>query len=528
MFGKINSLDKGSLWVLLAVVSAFVSYLVIAPPFFPSFGIALSLGLLSTIVMMFKEHKTRFDRVLYSFTIILSFFILFRSNGFITFLNILAILFLGSLLVLSRKEETRYGFLEFFLSPLTLFIKTFTTKSIYALHIDSLWKQHVHVSQEGISEVVKSLVVSGIILAIIIPLLASANPIFGQLVGDIFGIFNIRTLIEWMFNADRIVLVIRSLFFLLLVFFIPRMLTYLNKPMLGFSNTPNTVQAISLLLPKIIVSAVLLVFFITQAQLYFASKDTLLALGYTHSDYAREVFGQLTVVALVILAIIYNDKDKKTLSRYLTYMLVLEGFFLAGIALKSVYDYSVTWGYTHKRLWGYTGVFWITGVFGLFLYTYLGGLKNNFFVRRVILFSALTLAIVNMANFDALIFHYRKSVTHEGMDYLYLSKLSPDSQSYKDQLDLTKKIIVTGDKSTIEHMKARHAREVTIYKIQDLQRKYETLDIRHFNISEYAQYLQIKSVDTKALLEELESYRPGPEEPDLYYPRTQDGRPAGL
>ena len=518
MFQKLSSLDKGSVWVILAVLSALFSYLVIAPPYFPSLGWALSLGTLSTLVMILKENKTRFDRVLYSFTIILSFFIVFRANEFITFLNIIAMFFLGSLLILSRKEETRYGFLDFFLSPLTLFLKTFSIKSTYALQIDSVWKNNVHISQKRVSEVLLSLGVSFVILLVIIPLLASANPIFGKLIGDILGIFNLQTWLQWMVEADRIVLVIRSIFFLVLLFFIPRMLTYLNKPMLGFSNGVHQSQLIGLILPKIIVSAVLLVFFITQAQLYFASNETLLALGYSHSDYAREVFGQLTVVALVILAIIYNDKDKKTLSTYLTYILVLEGFFLAGIALKSVYDYSATWGLTHKRLWGYTGVFWITGVFGLFLYTYLGNLKNNFFVRRVILFSALTLAIVNMANFDALIFHYRKSVTHEGMDYIYLSSLSADAQSYKEQLDLTENRIVPGDKTSIEHMKARHAQQVILYRIEDLQRKYKTIDIRHFNISEYAQYMKIKSIDTEKLQEVLDARRPGPEEPDLYYP----------
>lgn len=104
--------------------------------------------------------------------------------------------------------------------------------------------------------------------------------------------------------------------------------------------------------------------------------------------------------------------------------------FLTFIALKSVYDYSYNWGFTYKRLWGYTGVFWILGVFAFFVYKYFKDLQDTYFVKGVILFSSLVLIGVNIANFDSLIFHYRKSVTHSGIDYLYLSGLSSDAESY--------------------------------------------------------------------------------------------------
>lgn len=104
------------------------------------------------------------------------------------------------------------------------------------------------------------------------------------------------------------------------------------------------------------------------------------------------------------------------------------------MALKSVNDYSNQWGFTEKRLWGYTGVFWMLFVLTSYSYTYFKQLQDILFVKVVIAITVLTLLAINIANFDYLTYHYRKSTTGQGVDHGYLAYLSADAYSYKEEL----------------------------------------------------------------------------------------------
>jgi hypothetical protein len=501
-----KNIDKGSIWILLAALSAIFSYSIIVPVDFPYLSVALTLAVLSSLVFFFKNNNSNFSRVLYLLTLVLSFFIFYRANGFSVFLNIVSIFLTGSLMALEQKEETNFGFLHFLTSPFILFFRSLQTKSIYALNFKPSLKNNIHIKKEVIAEIIKSSVISFIILLIIVPLLAQANPLFNRLVTNFIEIFNLRTLLErvsflWLIRID---------IFFMFLFFIPKLLTYINISTGEFKKIPNILNSFSLLMPKIIVGLVIFVFFITQAQLYFATNETLQALGYTNSQYAREVFAQLSIVALVILGLIYNDKSKSTWPKILTYILVLEGIVLAFIALKSVNDYSFNWGFTFKRLWGYTGVFWILGIFSFFLYKYFKNLKDTYFVKGVILFSGLVLIGVNIANFDSLIFNYRKSVTHRGIDYLYLSGLSSDAQSYSKQLQIIDNKINGTDKNSNEYYSVSPAAWNVLGKIDKLQKKYKNLDLRTLNLAEYFQYQKIKSINTQKY---YKSWQPQPYPP---------------
>lgn len=492
-----RNIDKGSIWILLAALSAIFSYLTIVFGHFPYLGIAISLATFSSLVFFFKSNKSSFNLVLYLLTLIFSFFIFYRANGFLIFLDTLSIFFLGSLIAFPRREESDFGFLHFLISPFTLFSRSLQTKSDYELNLKSLAKDNIQIKREGIAEIVKSLIMSSVILLVIVPLLASANPLFNKLVTDFIEIFNLQSLLEKLFSADYFVWLVRTGAFLILAFFIPRLLTYINTKAPELQKIPNLLSSFNLLIPKILVGLVIFIFFVTQAQIYFATDETLLSLGYTHSQYAREVFAQLSIVALVILGLIYNDKSKKTSSTILTYVLVLEGIFLTFIALKSVYDYSSNWGFTYKRLWGYTGVFWILGVFSFFLYKYFKDVKNTYFVKGVILFSGLVLVGVNLANFDSLIFNYRKSVTHKGVDYIYLSGISSDAQSYGEHLQILENKMNGIDKDSNEYYLVAPAAWRVLNNIDKLQRKYKDLDLRTLNLAEYLQFQKIKSIDTQ-------------------------------
>jgi hypothetical protein len=114
------------------------------------------------------------------------------------------------------------------------------------------------------------------------------------------------------------------------------------------------------------------------------------------------------------------------------------------MAYKSVFEYIDAWGLTHKRLYGLTFATWIAGIFVLFFIYYKNGDAISRFVRRTVIFSALLLILINILNFDYLIYHFGKANTGQGIDYTYLSTLSPDSLSYKEQFVKLEEVSLAG------------------------------------------------------------------------------------
>jgi hypothetical protein len=222
-------------------------------------------------------------------------------------------------------------------------------------------------------------------------------------------------------------------------------------------------------------------------------------MGYTYSQYAREVFAQLSIVVLIVFALIYNDRRKTSVSRYTSYLLIVQAYFLSLIALKSDVDYSSMFGFTYKRLWGFAGVFWIAGIITLFVSHYVKNTKNIVFIKHAVLLSFVTLIMVNIVNFDYLIYHYAKARTGSGIDHSYLARLSPDSQSYGTHL----RILMNDIQSNELYSDAGNMvlAEKLINKSVRLKEKYESeYDIRSFNLSEYRTYQEIKDMS-------LETYK---------------------
>ena len=96
-----------------------------------------------------------------------------------------------------------------------------------------------------------------------------------------------------------------------------------------------------------------------------------------------------------------------------------------------------------------------------------------------------------------MIYHYRKSVTHRGVDYLYLSRLSSDSGSYGEQFQILEQSVIDKDKYYPDYYNYSFPGQNLLRRIKKLQDKYKNLDLRTFNLSEYLQYQEIKSIDTE-------------------------------
>lgn len=475
--------NKNFVGMLVIPISAILSYLFIyIGNGFKYFSFSFLFIILSSLIFVLKKEKNTSHSIIFAGIIIFSFFILYRANNFLTFLNVISCAYLTTLLILGDYNYT--GFLKILFSPFVILANILTVENEYKFNFYEAIK-NIKINTQRISNIIISVIVTLLILLVIVPLLSYANPLFKKYVdqmGEIIDLLNSITIL----SEDLIITLIRIIFFLLLIIIIPRLLSFSNSSYKIAYNKFLEKSYVGLLMPKIAVATVLLVFFISQIQLYFSNEETLKILGYSNSRYAREVFAQLIVVSFIIFSLIYIDKLKNYWSKLSTYILIIEVVFLNFIALKSVYDYSVNWGLTIKRLYGYAVVLWLFGLLIFFIYNYCKNNENNKFIRNATMWSVSVLILINIANFDYIIYHYAPVKISEGIERYYLTELSADSRSYKEQLN---------DMSLITDDSRYAVGWSLISNIKSLKNEYSKFNIRTFNISRYLQYREIKDVD---------------------------------
>lgn len=486
-------LQTGGFYLFLAGLFAYVW---VGPGSLPYFGLSLCFALLATAVFVGKESTSWLVRTLYGFCLILCACLIFRSNEFLTFLNLLAIVFAGSLMSLLPKSEESLipGLVAVAMAPVHATLQAAKARYSYKWSLPKTGLMAETMNREIPIANLFSIGLSLVLLIIIVPLLASANLLFAEWVRAILDWFAQIKIWEWFKFDNAAIWGFRVVFFLVGAVLIPRLVQIAKTG--GFYEVGMLSQKPPLFLPKLTVISVLGIFFLSQAKVYFSSSDQLLALGYSHSEYAREIFAQLSVVAGIVLGLLYNDFHAKKSQRWLSYILFLQALFLTAIAFKSVFDYSAYWGLTHKRLWGFTGVFWLTGALLSYMYWFQKMAKPATFVVGLVLLSLGTLVMVNISNFDYLIYHYAKSTTHDGTDYRYLSLLSSDALSYRDQLQVLS-VLPQADITAKKLSNWYAAGNSVAFKVRQLQVIYEKFDWRTFNVATFQQYYQVRDLDTE-------------------------------
>src|SRR5690554_4214980 len=186
---------KSKLSLLLILISAVFSYLVVYPLGFPKFGLSFSLAAFAIIAYKLKNNKTKNTKYLLLFTILFALFIFIRSEEFLTFLNILATLYFGSLMILS-SEKSEMSALKVVSAPFRLIFKSLTGKNVYRLEYKT--PSYFQSTKLNLTDAAITLAISFFVLLIIPPLLASANPIFAGWLKDIVEMFSLNFLLEFM------------------------------------------------------------------------------------------------------------------------------------------------------------------------------------------------------------------------------------------------------------------------------------------------------------------------------------------
>jgi len=487
---KLLSLSKNNIIRYLSIIIAILTAYLIIPNkgfYFPYAGITVSFLVLATFIYFFISEKKWFNTFIFITTLITSLYISVFHNPYVLVLNIFSTIFFIS--IIGLKELT---LLNVVIAPFKSLDDSIKTGNIYPF--DKPRGQKISFPEYTLSSIVTSL----ILLIIIIPLLSSTNPIFKNYVDSFLNFINLKEVISWILKTNLTVIFARLIIFVAFTFLLPKYLSAINSK-LAKKQTPSSFSTFlkGLILPKIVVIVVLAIFFVTQIQLYFASAERLVELGYTNSTQTREIFAQLAIVAVIVFLLIYNDRVKDIKNKISTYVLIAQGSFLAIMAFYSDFTYISNFGFTHKRLYGLAFVFWISAIFILFFYKYLKQKSVEFFIRLFLVCTGLVIVSINFANFDKLIYN-NPPIVNNSIDYSYLAQIV-DAPNYEDLILKIEKEVKNNrnffdareskSNNDIRERILDSSRQIS-YVADSLSQKYfpkddEPLDWRNYNLSEY-------------------------------------------
>ncbi len=465
-------------WVLFPITSGF-----------PIIAFVIFFIGLSSLIYKIKIYKTWHEHILYMGIISLSFFTIYRANEFLLFFDFISIIFFIS--VLARPYVGTGGMFNLMLSPLTVFFNTIFAENTFSYKLTRpiLLKNNNHLKYY-----LATIITTIIVFLITIPLLASANPLFNNIIQGMLNWLKLDYLWHIFTFESLVINIFRIIILVFLAYMIPRALSVTLNGVKEYHSLPTF--PINYFIPKIALAGILIVFFITQLQLYFATPELLQKLGYTNSRLTNEVFIQVTLVAFIVLMLAYLDKSRQKWNTRITYFLILQAFFLISIAFKSVYDYSSLYGFTEKRLWGYASMTWLSGVLITYICHYYKQSTVQAFIKQMLAFSIIVIITINLLNFDYLIYHTAKPTTQAGIDYTYISKRSVDANFINDLLP--KFINDIQSDSTIDQSKTISAKRM-IRTVSQLRYKYaQKIPVNSFNFAEYNEYLETKSIDIQA------------------------------
>lgn len=472
-------------WIILSL-SIVYSLLLIGTGAFPYFGLALTFISTTLIIIYFKKERSLSTALLALAVIVLSAFLVLRTNWILITLNLITIFYLLSLL-LHHSSNKRWYTSSIIISPFQILEALFSVDNVLSLSKPQIGE--IEIDKDKVKKISISFVLTLGTLLIIIPLLAYSNPIFRDYIMRFFDLFrfDFSWIINFIFSGT---IIARGLVAICFYYLISKALSFLKlniakKPIIFHNNLKNY-----LLATKIVVSSVLLIFFVSQFKIYTLTNEELLQLGYSHSEYTREIFAQLSIVSAIIIAFLYNSKHIKLQEKAVNYILAIEGIFLTIIAYKSVITYIQTWGFTTNRLYGAAGATWLLCVFIILIgYFYLKKSRTTL-IKLLLSLSVSTIVLINYLNFDYLIYHYSQSTTHVGIDYNYLAKLSYDADSQKEIFET---VAGLNCDQTNENINTEEILNTSLNKI--LTANLDTYkDIRNFNLAIYRTRLKTEGL----------------------------------
>jgi hypothetical protein len=282
--------------------------------------------------------------------------------------------------------------------------------------------------------IVRGMVIAFPIVVFFGSLLASADLVFSQKLGEFLGLFSIGKLAE---NFLRLILILVYGYLLAGIFLHAASRSKdekligedkpVIKPFLGFTESAIVLGSVSILF---------LLFVIVQFQYFFGGATNIGVAGYTYSQYARRGFNELVTVAFFSLVMILglstvtrrtDDREKRV---YSGLSVVIVGLVM--VILVSAYQrisLAIAWhGFSRLRLYPRVFLVWL-GVLLITVVVLEIFRRERYFAFATVLASlgfALSLTLVNV---DAAIIKHNVPRVLQGrkLNVAHLASLSSDA-----------------------------------------------------------------------------------------------------
>ncbi len=362
-----------------------------------------------------------------------------RSNGFLTFLNVITTI--GLCLLMSEYimgfNVVRFTLLDY-LRVSILSVLGFLGRSFSAFAELVRLKNSIKPIGKGM-QVLRGTLVTIPILVLFIILFSSADLVFGRFITSIFS-----------FHLDTVV-VARLIFIGIISFLFLGIFAYIfdrvtesvsiipEKPLSAPANF-GVIES-SMLLGSL--CALFLLFIGIQIEYLFAGQEAITKLGFTYAEYAHKGFAELNIAAVVTFIIVWALQKHVSMQqakniiwfKVLVSVLLLETFviLLSGFTRLSLYE--AAYGFTSLRLYSHIFIIWLAVVFLLLWYKVLSQNSSSLLTFEGFISILVFLVIINFLNPDAFIARqniqrYEQSTK---LDSYYVSELSPDAAGIFEQ-----------------------------------------------------------------------------------------------
>lgn len=368
----------------------------------------------------------------------------FRADGFLTLLNLCAVLGLLALLTYfyAAGRLDRLGILGYYLSLISTGLNSVALP--FSLVPKSLQgRQLTGLGRARWMPVLRGILLAAPVLLVFAALLSSADMVFAHLLGHLFS-FDLLPILNDLFPQIIIALSVGWLLAGALAYAVGRRDSAASgdeEPWeAGMDAVPHrmSIGFVEVTTVLVLVNGLFLAFGLVQFAYLFGGESNISGAGLTYAEYARRGFFELVAVSVLTLALILglHHLSRRDAARQRLIFNILGSLMVALVLvlLASAYWrmslYEQAYGYTHLRLYVQVFELWLAATFGWLLLT-LWWKPKRFAIGAFV--SALGfLATLNLINPDATIAREnleRYQATGK-LDAYYLAGLTEDAVPY--------------------------------------------------------------------------------------------------
>ncbi|MBI4130685.1 DUF4173 domain-containing protein [Candidatus Roizmanbacteria bacterium] len=370
-----------------------------------------------------------------------------------------------------------------------------------------------HDAFSRVKSVLIGIVIAVPIIAILISMLSSADPIYRKTVGEWFsGSF-------WNEAITRVVvsLIVLSILAPLTIL---QVVKTRKSPVAFLANIFFIKEATVVMT---LITLTLISFLVIQWPYVFASvaaETDLSKFGVaTYSEYVKRGFGEFLQIAALVYGLIWGGlllmrgKDQKTTRTLrIVQLILLTVFFLFIVSIfRRIWLYQLYHGWSIGRLYGGFFLIWIAGMTGTLALRHLTQFR---FIVLETTVSVVLLISFHFFNVEEFIVQNHPPTVNKHVDYVYLSRMSPDGYvGWQRAYEYASNVILTRNLQNKPFISRDERREVAYAGmiVTQLTRNYNRL------IRQYGTEKELRTYLVAILTAEQARYQRYLSEPDRQY-----------